>query len=91
MKLLCEFKKDSARSGKITFGYSEHDLTGVNAPYHCFESALTSHKSAIAEFSKHIETVYNVQLVRVEILRRFSGFENIGLFMLVLNKKGGAA
>lgn len=91
MKLLCEFKKDSARSGKITFGYSEHDLTGVNAPYHRFDSAFTSHKSAIAYFSKHIETAYNVQLVRTEMLRRLSVKENIGAFMLVLNKKGGAA
>jgi hypothetical protein len=83
MKLLCEFKKDSARCDKITFGYSRHDITGEWSDYTLFESGYTDITHAASAFSLHLLSEFKLFFVSLSILRRCSSNDS-GLCCFVL-------
>jgi len=86
MRLLCEFKRDSARQNRITIGFSDHDLTGVCSDYKKFETDQLGVASAIYVFLLHIAKTYGVVVLRTEMMRRLSAKENIGCFSLVWDR-----
>jgi len=89
VKLLCEFKRDSAQN--ILIGCAPRNV-GQDHDYLTVQTHAKRIEHAVNEFSEVFGKLFpSVKILRWEIIRRLSRKENIGAVLVTVEKIGGAA